>query len=474
LHYYQSRAASELAGAFGGHVWDTLVLRVAYHESAIRHAIIALGALLENFESSSNLQAPQSEFAMQQYGKAIQQVIQLDIAASSLSIDIAVLSCILFTAFESLQGHYKSALAHINSGVKILCEHEERNGNANDSGYVPAKIMRKLLVRLDSQAFEISDDSFRLPSEYLAGPTLPYLPEAFPNIDMATFTFEIIMNRLYHILQNVGALNEAGISTERLQEVHSEHTKLVQYFHSWSTAFGNTLFAASAPATLVLQCYRSAVGIMLQIDPVLGEMVFDQFNPEFEELVTYAEAFISLQNENLADRDAFTYLPPGTSQSSSISAYDLLVSSKSQSGGVEMSRWSNEPTSKPSFTLALGVVAPLYLACSRCRDPRIRRRALHLLATCNRKEGIWDSTLSARVAERIIAIEEAGAGVAVVTAASQIPEHARVCELDTFFGAGRQGRIKYRKSNLGSTNQVDDEIGIGTGKINFYQEVFKW
>jgi len=473
LHYYQSRAASELAGAFDGHVWENLMLRVAYHESAIRHAIIALGALFESFKSSSNLQAPQSEFAMQQYGKAIHQVIQLDIAASSLSIGVAVLSCILFTAFESLQGHYKSALAHINSGVKILCEHEERNGNAIDNGYVPAKVMRKLLIRLDTQAFEIGDDSFRPLSEYLAGPTLPHLPEAFPHIDMATFTFEMIMNRLHHSLQNVEDLNKAGISTARLQEVRLEHAKLVQYFHSWSIAFSNTSFATSAPATLVLQCYRSMVGIMLQIDPALGEMVFDQFNPQFEEVVTYAEAFISLRNENSADRDAFIYLPPGTSQSS-ISAYDSSVSSKPQPSGVEISRCSNGPTSKPSFTLALGVVTPLYVTCSRCRDPGIRRRALHLLATCNRKEGIWDSTLSARVAERIIAIEEAGAGVAVVAAASQIPEHARVCELDKFFGAGRQGRIKYRKSNLGSTNQVDGGIGIGTGKTKFYQEDFEW
>lgn len=117
---------------------------------------------------------------------------------------------------------------------------------------------------------------------------------------------------------------------------------------------------------------------------------------------------------------------------------------------------------KPVFSIDLGIITPLYIVVSRCRDPAIRRRGLQLLASCNRREGIWDSTLTARVAERIIAIEEEGAISHPVLYASQIPEHARIRDLGTKFGIDRQGLIRYTKS-------VDC-----VGPDDKYEELLEW
>lgn len=117
---------------------------------------------------------------------------------------------------------------------------------------------------------------------------------------------------------------------------------------------------------------------------------------------------------------------------------------------------------KKLFSLDLGIIAPLYILISRCRDPAIRRRGLQLLASCNRREGIWDSTLTARVAERIIAIEEDGATFHPVLYASQIPEQSRVRDLTTKFGVDRQGLIRYTKS-------VDC-----VGRDENYEELLEW
>lgn len=117
---------------------------------------------------------------------------------------------------------------------------------------------------------------------------------------------------------------------------------------------------------------------------------------------------------------------------------------------------------KKIFSIDLGIIAPLYIVVSRCRDPAIRRRGLQLLASCNRREGIWDSTLTARVAERIIAIEEEGATSHPVLYASQIPERARVRDLSTKFGLDRQGLIRYTKS-------VDS-----VGPDDKYEELLEW
>ena len=62
----------------------------------------------------------------------------------------------------------------------------------------------------------------------------------------------------------------------------------------------------------------------------------------------------------------------------------------------------------PDFTLDMNIVAPLYIVAHKCRHPVIRRKAVSLLYAAPRQEGVWDSILSARVAERLIGIEETG------------------------------------------------------------------
>lgn len=56
--------------------------------------------------------------------------------------------------------------------------------------------------------------------------------------------------------------------------------------------------------------------------------------------------------------------------------------------------------------LGTGVLGPLYLVAMRCRDRVVRREAVRLPGG----EGLWDSRLFARAAERVVGIE-GGCGV---------------------------------------------------------------
>jgi hypothetical protein len=78
----------------------------------------------------------------------------------------------------------------------------------------------------------------------------------------------------------------------------------------------------------------------------------------------------------------------------------------------------------PSFSLDMGVVGPLYLVSSRCRDPIIRRKAISLLKSRCMQEGVWNSIVTAKVAERVVEIEEAGLGE--VKSCSDVPDWARL------------------------------------------------
>lgn len=64
---------------------------------------------------------------------------------------------------------------------------------------------------------------------------------------------------------------------------------------------------------------------------------------------------------------------------------------------------------QPVFCLDDGVLAPLYEVATLCRDPTIRRRAVSILRSAPRQEGLFNSHLLAMVAEKAIAIEEEAA-----------------------------------------------------------------
>ena len=98
----------------------------------------------------------------------------------------------------------------------------------------------------------------------------------------------------------------------------------------------------------------------------------------------------------------------------------------------------------PDFTLDMSIVAPLFVVASKCRHPIIRRKAVALLYATPRQEGIWDSVLTARVAERLIGIEEAGLGN--VDRCEDVPDWARISEVEVKFDLQeRLGTVKYSR-----------------------------
>lgn len=74
-----------------------------------------------------------------------------------------------------------------------------------------------------------------------------------------------------------------------------------------------------------------------------------------------------------------------------------------------LARITGETASGRHSSLDNEVVTPLYEVATLCRDPIIRRKAMDLLRSGPRQEGVFDSYLCAMTAEQIIEIEEAAA-----------------------------------------------------------------
>jgi hypothetical protein len=108
----------------------------------------------------------------------------------------------------------------------------------------------------------------------------------------------------------------------------------------------------------LLLVHYKVIHILLQVCTTPGEMATDNYDADFEELVSCAEKIVK-----------------------SIS------------------------TPQP-LSFEVQILGPLFYAAMKCRHPKIRRRALEVLKLAPRREGLWNGHHAYVTAKRVIELEE--------------------------------------------------------------------
>lgn len=94
----------QLAGFFGSDFWEHFTLQAAYHEPAVRYALVAIGSLHELSGSPIPLADADKAYPLEQYSLAIRSLLNRSSVAieggGSVDVDICLILCILFTCFE--------------------------------------------------------------------------------------------------------------------------------------------------------------------------------------------------------------------------------------------------------------------------------------------------------------------------------------------------------------------------------------
>jgi hypothetical protein len=131
FHFFVQNTAAELSGYYDSSFWESLILAASTQEPSLRHAVIAIGALHEDFSHKrliSSTPSPRSrpttdeydtDFALGQYTKAI-GALRRSLSSGKQEPLTALMSCILFVCFDSLRGWFESAMVHLQSGLRIL------------------------------------------------------------------------------------------------------------------------------------------------------------------------------------------------------------------------------------------------------------------------------------------------------------------------------------------------------------------
>ncbi|KAE8445520.1 hypothetical protein EG329_013283 [Mollisiaceae sp. DMI_Dod_QoI] len=451
FHYFQQETVPQICGFYRSQFWFQSVLQACHHNPAIRHAAIALGALHEQYGSAAPPTAMTKHredliaggFALQQYNKAIHALVEP--AAGTLRkpqqrVDVALITCILFACFDALRGHLGTVFDHIDGGVKILSEIQSKNADStsNSTLYAPISTLQVLFTRLDIQG------SAMLGSRHLGlipksnrGPVAENLkiPIIFRGFEEARDLQDSIYRCWHHdfrrSLTNLAELpwfstedgNSTFTSEENLRDLRVKYTEKIQ---DWSDAYERFLVAnpekRNLPTDHMLQLWRVYILMHADLDhaaAIEDDTTWDQYTPRFKEMTSHASAVIA--------------------SASSITR------------------------TKPIFSLDTHIISPLYFAASRCRHPIVRREAIACLFTANRQEGLWESRTIARVATRVMEIEEDG--IDILIDGTEIPGWKRISDVHPVLDSdGRRAVIHYNLKPM-----VD-----GSGPVTVVKEMMEW
>jgi hypothetical protein len=262
-----------------------------------------------------------------------------------------------------------------------LAQDGEREPSSNAIAKSIKEEVRPLFHRLDSQTtlMGFSGSSLFYHMDKLL--TLS-VPRSFDSFEHAKSSLDLLVASSLGFIRSIhdgkhDAEHGSVSLTGRTLQIH-----LLSEFSIWKNSMANfvklneTLTEDDYKIEKSLRIQHTATFIWLARCTELEESGFDAYLPEFASIVKWSRALITPSSE-LKEPCLHTKLAA------------LSV------------------TNVPRFSLNMGYIPPLYLVAIKCRDPITRREAISILEETNGREGLWDARLHAKVARRLVEVEDA-------------------------------------------------------------------
>ncbi|KAI9052162.1 hypothetical protein LZ554_003524 [Drepanopeziza brunnea f. sp. 'monogermtubi'] len=475
---FRTHTASELSGFFDSEFWQRSVLQESHSEASIRHAVVALGALYKTLESASEsppgspvagtfdtVPTSHYNFALEQYGKAIARLRESLANQETRSERTTLISIVLFTCFQSFTGDHKAAILQIQHGLGFLEERRQdsRNPMMQKKEEKVEDELVQIFTRLAVQA-KSYDMAFHFPYPYVirlspktqpdptspqspsspsdssSEPMDPPMPSAFRNAQEARTALDSLCERIMRFNELLSSYHR-GPNNILPRFVMSQGMVFGDQLRQWDVAFAPLFLTrrnrgvsnTERAGINVLKMLELMTGILYRMGFSTSEMEFDNFTPQFQVIV-------DLASEVVLDEELVLALAKCGTQARDCkhrqrAGYHLPGLASHQPGAYREDE--GYAHIKASFALDLGIVPPLFVVATKCRDRKLRREAIRLLMSSPRREGMWDSILSGRVGQWIMTIEEATMspweGPSGRAARETVPDERRVMVKEILF-----------------------------------------
>lgn len=346
------------------------------------------------------------------------------------------MSIVLFTCFQSFIGDHKAAIFQIQSGLGLLEDRrqESKQPLIRQKNDVVEDELVQIFTRLAVQA-KSYDMAFHFPEPYViqlspkqnqmpTSPTSPsspsatstasveaHIPEKFINSQEARSALDSICERILRFNEAL-TLYYSGPNKILPKSVASSGAGFKIQLQQWSVAFEPLLQGRRHHGVTITERAGIDVLKMLHLMTLIlfvmgystSEMDFDGFTAQFREIVELAKEVVVDEELSLAAArcgDLNTCRHKQRQTGATPHQFPGIVSH----GYREEDSFSHI---KASFALDLGIVAPLFVVATKCRDRKLRREAVRLLMSSPRREGMWDSILCGKVGQWMMEVEEEG------------------------------------------------------------------
>ncbi|KIL85440.1 hypothetical protein FAVG1_11397 [Fusarium avenaceum] len=342
FQFFTEMVGPVLSGPTDSYFWTHLVMQFSHFEPTMRHAVLSISSLYEEFARGSRItrQICGSTFAVRHYNSAIKQI------KSASDEQTVLVLCVLFICIEYLQGDFDAALQHSRHGIMILNSSSRPDWACQ---YLVPIFRRLSIIPL---FFGAARPPVRLPS--LTGFETP-LPLKFNDTREAQIVIDDLMVRIM----------------ESLYDGHDDKTALATLLDEWESKM-NDLAGTLPPAAIAdkyaicgLRFKHKIATIYTQKPDSLTEMWWDQHICIFQDGVKLAEEAFHLSTAPNHQR-----LPP------------------------------------PSFNFEMGWLPMLFFIVLKCRDLETRLKGLSWLGQLGpAKEGLFDVGTLYRVGRRLVELE---------------------------------------------------------------------
>ncbi|KAE9377258.1 hypothetical protein N431DRAFT_368998 [Stipitochalara longipes BDJ] len=408
FRFFTDNTAPHLSNNYASILWDHLVLQICEREPSIFHAVVALGALDASVRRAGSCIKPvyrvqqyrndeHYRFSLHQYSAAVKQMREA-IETGKHDLRTALIASILLITFETYHGNQATALAQIESSVRLLenwSMSTEKSTGGRVSSPAPDTVDDELVQALDRLEMEgimfrdpVPLEQHRLRKDQRTA-AVQNMPDSFENVDEAEAYGKLIARRGWHFLCMVWSYDGQtphpdpnlnfydrikGNATPPACAERNKYLKEVDKFYSVATPlFKRIEIMKDKRAWLIAQCMHIYfIGLRIGLENCFqkDEVSYDIFAPRFREILSISKSILST-HEN-----AF-FIP--TSQ----------------------------------------VVQGLGLVAQKCRESHVRREAITLLRTMARREVFVDSVILAGICDWIVGVEEEG------MVDSYVPEESR-------------------------------------------------
>ena len=337
------------------------------------------------------------------------------------------MATVLLACFDSFIGDHEQAITQIQNGLQLLDRLRSAHMGRLSPGSQEAidEDLIRMFTRLAIQA-KTYDMAFHFPEPHvvrlvssdakaevpplspLSEPASPSSSCEQPRFD-TLFEARIAWDRLvYKIFRftEVMFLSNRGPMGLLPQDIARYGASFHQQMNEWAEAFEPLLQSRHDKG--VPPRVKAGIAMLKMahiMSYVLFVMTFEHNELAFDRHEARFEAIISLALEVVADQERRAVLAKGCNLDHCAHKHfktDIFGRNPSDFLTYHI---------KPSFSADLGIIQPLYVVATKCRDGTIRRQAIQLLRNSARREAMWDSELCARIGQWIVDIEEDGDGI---------------------------------------------------------------